>query len=309
MSVEPALSRARLLEGLFLAYGLDLARLTFLPHGTAPAYRAEGASGRFFVKVTRRPPAEAPLLRALRPFLNVPRVRPATSGDVFAVVEGHVLFVCDLIDGVNLGNEWDAALPELAALLGRLHSATPRLSATLPVAPEAFDLPFEPQLRADLRLLRTRPGALRDLVSPVEPEVRRALSRARSVRARPRDVDFVVCHTDAHGANVMRDAAGDLWLVDWENARLAPPEHDLWMLRARLPEVLEAYGRDFTPNPDLMSFYLYRRVLEDLAVDVRGVMAGDASQEQEAEHLRILREFVLPALARVEDEAERLRAL
>ena len=33
-----------------------------------------------------------------------------------------------------------------------------------------------------------------------------------------------------------------LWLLDWDTARLAPPERDLWMLVASAPDCLELYG-------------------------------------------------------------------
>jgi thiamine kinase-like enzyme len=37
-----------------------------------------------------------------------------------------------------------------------------------------------------------------------------------------------VCHTDLHGENLMVDDRGNLYILDWETAMIAPPEHDLF---------------------------------------------------------------------------------
>lgn len=266
MSAEPPLDHAAILGVLRSAYGLDAETVTFIPEGTAHAYRAEGPGGCLFVKVLPQTPsgrvmagrvaAEVPLLRALREggvLTRVPRPVPTLTGADLAEVEGFPLIVFEWIEGTTLGAGWEAALDDLAPLLGRLHGGTAevmRQVSRLPVPPEDFDLPFESGFLEDLRVLRAvardaRPGvhALADLVLPREDEVQRLLERARSFQrvARARSRPFAVCHTDAHGGNVMREASGRLWIIDWETARLAPPEHDLWMLGARLAEMLPAY--------------------------------------------------------------------
>ncbi|WP_216326328.1 phosphotransferase enzyme family protein [Deinococcus aestuarii] len=336
MSAEPPLDHAAILSVLRSAYGLAADTLTFIPDGTAPAYRAEGPEGRSFVKVLPRTPsgqvmagrvaAEVPLLRALWEggvLARVPRPVPTLAGADLADVEGHPLVVSGWIEGGALGEGWEAALGDLAPLLGRLHAGTAGVLGRvdrLPVSPEDFDLPFERGFLEDLRFLRAlprdaRPGvhALRDLLLPREDEVRRLLERARSFQqaAQSRPRPLVVCHTDAHGGNVMRDVAERLWIIDWETARLAPPEHDLWMLGGRLAEVLPAYeegaGRQVALDPDLLGFYLCRRVLEDLAADVDWVLHENTRAEEDAANLAVVERYVLPSLSRVGDDLDGLR--
>ena len=39
--------------------------------------------------------------------------------------------------------------------------------------------------------------------------------------------DLVLCHTDPHHGNLLVDGDGEVWLVDWDDAMLAPREADL----------------------------------------------------------------------------------
>ena len=335
MAAEPALDRADLVDALREGYGLTLDRASFLPHGTAPAYRVEGPGRSFFVKLLPDTPsgraaaarlrAELPLLRALREggvLERVPRPLPALDGAFITAVAAHPLIVYAWIEGEALGGAWTAALPELAPLLGRLHAGTAAVMErvpALPFPPEDFGLPFEDALQADLTWLRKagpgeRPGvrALADLLRPHEADLRRLLMRAKGLQAaaRQRPGRFVLCHTDAHGGNVMRDPSGALWIIDWETARLAPPEHDLWMLHARLPELWPAYaaaaGDAAALDPDRLRFYFLRRVLEDLAVDVHAILREHTRPEDDEAALEVIGRFILPALARTEDDLARL---
>ncbi|WP_102128100.1 aminoglycoside phosphotransferase family protein [Deinococcus planocerae] len=335
MSAEPALDRAALLRVLGSEYGLEVESLTFLPEGTAPAYRAEGSGGRFFVKVMpgtahgaelrKRVAAELPLLRALRGLgllTRVPQPLFTRDGADFAGVEDCFLALFAWIEGTNLESGWTGALGELAPLLSHLHAGTEEivtLVPQLPVPPEDFGLPFERGLSDDLRLLKTvrqddRPGvrALRDLLPPYEATIERLLKSARGFQAaaRARPHRYVVCHTDAHGGNVMRDMSGDLWIIDWETARLAPPEHDLWMLHERLPEVLPAYeavaGRSANLDPNLLGFYLCRRALEDVARAVNLILHQNTRPEQDQDCLTGLDRDILPSVAGAEGALEAL---
>jgi Ser/Thr protein kinase RdoA (MazF antagonist) len=257
-------------------------------------------------------------LHDLGPPLCVPRFLRTLSGAELSAFGASHVAVFSWIDAVNLGPDWENALPELAALLGHLHAHTSDIMARvprLPIPPEDFALPFETTLSADLAALATlpptaRPGlrALRDLVAPYEALVLRHLQAVRVLRAGVLDrrVRHVVCHTDAHGANVLRDVDARLWIVDWEMARLAPPEHDLWMLLVRRPDVLAEYrrtaGRHAQLDPDVLSFYVLRRVLEDVAVDVHAVVHEHRRPEEDANTLDILTRFVLPALEAAEHD-------
>jgi spectinomycin phosphotransferase len=338
MSAEPTLEHDTILSCLRVTYGLHLETLTFIPTGTAPAYRTEGRDGRYFLKLVpntgygagmlERVVAEVPLMRALAQYnilTRVPQLVLTLSGADVAFVEDHGLLVYDWIEATNLSNGWSSALLELASLIGRLHASTAQITSSvprLPVPPEDFGLPFETRLLENLQRLNTLPKdaragvhALRELLQPYQGELEWVVERAKllqhAVVAQPRD--FVVCHTDAHGGNVMRDGTGELWIIDWETARLAPREHDLWMLHDRLPEILPAYtealGRDVKLNLDVLEFYFHRRVLEDIDLDINMILFQNTRPEEDAANLEIIKRYKLPSFDRMETDFERLKAL
>lgn len=335
MPPEPPLEHQRILAALSLNYGLDVSHLTYLNVGTAHAYRAEGAAGHYFVKLLpnntygqemlQRVKAELPLLNALREqnvLPRVPEVLPTLTGDGLTWIDGFALLVYHWIDAQNVEGNWENFLPELLPLLGRLHAGTPRLLPAvprLPMPPEDFAFPFQSQFNLDLQVLwrarhHERMGVrdLHNLLFPYREQLDSLLVQAAEFQAlaRQQEHDFVVCHTDAHGWNVMRDQAGQLWIIDWETARLAPPEHDLWMMAAHLPELLPSYeatlGRRLNLSLHTLSFYLCRRVLEDLAMDVNLILHANTRPEQDTANLNIIEKYILPDL---NDLKERLKWL
>lgn len=80
----------------------------------------------------------------------------------------------------------------------------------------------------------------------------------------------MLCHTDLGGSNLLVDEMGELVLLDWDEALVAPPEHDLQAAASspHFAEFLRTYreaGGADELHLDHFAFYLVRRYLEDLA--------------------------------------------
>jgi spectinomycin phosphotransferase len=60
-------------------------------------------------------------------------------------------------------------------------------------------------------------------------DIRTLMGRAEDLGHRLAQVApaFVLCHADIHTNNVLLDAGGHLWIVDWDETILAPRERDL----------------------------------------------------------------------------------
>ena len=82
---------------------------------------------------------------------------------------------------------------------------------------------------------------------------------------------YVVCHTDLTGDNILVSPDGRLAVLDWDTARLAPPEQDLaLLLHGEQPVESMAFEAAVEHYPhaihlDLLAFFLLRRALEDFS--------------------------------------------
>lgn len=95
----------------------------------------------------------------------------------------------------------------------------------------------------------------------------------RNLRDRP--APNVLCHGDAHLGNVLTDGDGQVWLIDWDGAVLAPSERDLMFVVGGVladapvsPEqrswFFDGYGR-VDVDPTRLAYYMCTRALEDIA--------------------------------------------
>jgi thiamine kinase-like enzyme len=124
---------------------------------------------------------------------------------------------------------------------------------------------------------------------------------------------MVVCHTDIHGGNLMIHPHGGLYILDWENAMIAPPEHDLMFIagEAGFVETFFPNYRTQVGKPEidllLLEFYFYRRALEDLTDLLLRIRSGTGSPIRDREDLRESLE-ILDGLKDISRTVQRLAA-
>jgi spectinomycin phosphotransferase len=88
-------------------------------------------------------------------------------------------------------------------------------------------------------------------------------------------LEFVLCHTDIHGGNILVSNTDELHIVDWDNLLLAPKERDLMFIGGGIDKIwksereeavfYEGYGETEIDLATL-AYYRYERVIQDLAV-------------------------------------------
>lgn len=116
---------------------------------------------------------------------------------------------------------------------------------------------------------------VRDLVQRRREHIRDTASRYHERAAhRPPPAEWVVTHGEPHAANVVHTPGGPV-LIDWDTARLAPRERDLWIL-AMYPGWQESYG-DARVDPALLEAYRLRWDLTDIALFVPDLLAASAA--------------------------------
>ena len=272
-------------------YGLTVVELAFLPLGhdaSAWVYRARAAdSGIYFLKARLGGISEAGLAvpRYLhdRGIARVVAPLPTMTGALWADVGAYVLILYPFVAsttgmergmtaqqwadyGAQLRRVHDAAVGEdLTRLLGR-EAFTPAGADTvrrLHVHIEACAF-AGPAASALARFWHARRDEIRALVDRAE-DLGRRLGRA----APP----LVLCHADIHTANVLLDADGRVWLVDWDVTILAPRERDLMFVVGGISRKLvgpreeahffRGYGAT-TINPLALAYYRYAWAVGDI---------------------------------------------
>jgi spectinomycin phosphotransferase len=337
LKVEPVLDKAALFETLRREYGLSIERLRFLPTGwTAYCYAADCTDGeRFFLKLTSGS-ALVPFAASDRDFYlpmtyqlctrkllpNVACPVRTQSRRFTARFDNYLLILFHFIEGKVVGHDGvsDDVLVKLARMIGILHRSTPEIEVEKPLV-EGFDIAFERDLMDSLDALEgITPGdrrgrrELRDLLLPRRGELLGRLDRLRELQASARAAGktMVVCHTDLHGENLMMDERGNLYIIDWEGAMIAPPEHDLFFFAGYdyfWDLFLPNYEREFGPtNLDsrVFGFYYYRRNLEDLTDWVVRILYHNASYEQDREDLEEIAEYCIAGWSYLEPTIKRI---
>ena len=239
--------------------------------------------------------------RSYAAFRTASRKVPRKHGQYALSHDGHLLILFHWIEGRTVGFERfsDEVLIQAATAVGTLHKSASQIEWPNPPR-ETFDLPFEEALRKNLDVLpgittADTPGkqGLRRLLLPRKQEIVHLLTRLKELQAQMQATykAMVICHTDLHGGNMILDDQGTLHLLDWEGACLAPPEHDLFFFAwdERLEDLfMPHYERAFRPielDGDTLSFYCYRRNLEDLAEWVVRILYENRGEQQDQKDL------------------------
>lgn len=313
MLEPPALDESLLLACLRGEYGLEASELTFLPLGAdvnTAVYRARAAEGEvFFLKLRKAGFRE--IQAALPRFLyeqGIGAVIPpllARTGRAWARLDEYRLIFSPYIEGQDgyearlSPDQWRA----FGATLRAVHAA--RLPAELAgqLPREAWSPAGREQVLEFLALARDRvypdPPARKTaaLLRERQAEIRRLVGLGEELAARleTRSLEPVLCHGDLHAGNLHMPPGGDLFLVDWDDAILAPRERDLaliggcpaWSASADAAAFYQGYGGP-APDREALAYFRCEREVQDIAAFCRELLLSEASgadREQSYQYL------------------------
>lgn len=189
-----------------------------------------------------------------------------------------------------MAGHWEA----YGALLARVHATpvTGELVAVLPREDHAHERALSLHRTVERRL---GAGPADDLAEAMVRQWRDAAGQVRTLldqadalggELRGRPAKGVVCHGDPHLGNLLLGEDERVWLVDWDDAVLAPPERDLMFVTGGVlafapvtgPEQ-ERFFAGYGPveiDRTRLAYYMCVRAMEDLfdfaadVVDVNG---------------------------------------
>jgi len=99
----------------------------------------------------------------------------------------------------------------------------------------------------------------------------------------------VICHADLHARNLIRNRAGQVFVIDWDEVMLAPKERDFIFVRSPHADAFfQGYGQveiDWVA----LTYFLWERVVQDLIECTHNVcFRGDWGEETRAEAVQLL---------------------
>ena len=175
---------------------------------------------------------------------------------------------------------------DLAEIVAKLHLCGQAIPAAMFDDVEKFDIPFYDNL-TDLIKLET---VLSPYTSLLTDRLEKLKSSANQLA--DSDLNYVVCHTDIHGWNLIQSEK--LYLMDWEGLKLAPAEADLFAftdgfffdyMYDTLMNIYQSMRPDYIINQTVMEFYRLRRRLEDITEFANGILYDNISDEEIAKSI------------------------
>jgi spectinomycin phosphotransferase len=306
MGGPPGLAEEAIRRALRAGFGVEAGALVLLPVGNDAdswAYRVEVANGpgRFLKVRAGADPARGALVPAHLQRAGVPNVLAPLAtgaGEPYVALGRFALALYPLLEarvGAEVGlspAQWrrlGAALrqvhgvrlpPPLARLVGRepVRPTRRELLADLErlVAAAGPDDPVAAELAGCWRAHRQVIAAL----------VERADRLGRELAGQP--YRPVLCHADLHTWNVLVDADGQPWMVDWDEAILAPAERDLMFVVGGIghglvrPADTDRFFQGYGPaslDPRRLAYYRCAWAVQDIAAYAeQALLAPEADQ-------------------------------
>jgi len=293
MIEKQPLSDQRIVSCLKTNYGIEVTKLLFLPLGAdihASVYKAQALDQRsYFVKLKRghhhdisAEMAEflhdAGVQQMIPPIRSIHNRPVQRMGDftiiVYPFVEGKDGFHCPLTD-----NQWI----QLGKALRQIHEIDVPVSIQSKIRRESYSSQWRESVRSLYSHLEAEPRGdsitlkLLKFMKEHIRDIRRLVDRAEQLGQTLRDQQpqYVLCHSDIHGGNVLLHGHDTLYIVDWDDPIMAPKERDLMFIGGGVGNVwnkpheeklfYKGYGKTEV-NATILTYYRCERIVEDIAV-------------------------------------------
>jgi spectinomycin phosphotransferase len=281
-----------LIHCLNVYYGISATVLTLLPIGAdmdASVYKAETHNNQsYFVKLKRGHRYEMSVaILALLQASGIQQIIPpikTSHGELTQPLNDFILTVYPFIHGqdgfcYNLTeDQWIA----LGRVMRQVHEVDVPPSIKALIRTETYSSKWREAVRslyvhidenlsvdeAALKLqffMKEHKAVILHLVNRAE---------ALSQKIREQSPEFVLCHSDLHGGNVLIDESGSIYIVDWDDPIMAPKERDLMFIGGGVANVwnnpreeelfYKGYG-NAEINKTILAYYRYERIVEDIA--------------------------------------------
>ena len=305
MLEKPDIPDQLILSRLQDEYDLRVTELTFLPLGAdlgTAVYRVTTSDGAAYFLKLRKGFAEITV--TVPHFLKSQRMQEiiapfeTRSKQGWADFGEYSIVLYPFIGGKD-GFEQELTNTHrrtLGAALRSIHSAQVPSELRGRIPTETFDPLWRESLKSFQLFIENKsfddPTAakLAEFIKSRRNEINHLIKRTEEIAAelQSQPLEFVLCHTDIHGGNILISNTEELYIVDWDNPLLAPKERDLMFIGSGIDNIwkskreeaifYEGYGET---DIDLkaLTYYRYERVIEDLAVTCQQLLWSNEGGE------------------------------
>ena len=254
-----------LLAFIFCEYGIEANNLTPARRGFyGETWRLETANTSYFLKLVY-PAVHKPVYERSFALVEhlckhgidfISRIVKTSDDRLFSQFDGAVLGVFDWIDGENIETD-ETKVPEYQ-MLAKVYSVPP-VGVSIPL--EGFSSHNADRFYKEWDTLQDRQLRLLFEKNRIKLEYRAVRLKHFSTLCRDETSSFVITHGDA-GGNLIKNG-NSYHIVDWDNAILAPPERDAWVMCSRewardaFHNALCNNGIDYTLRPERLAYYCY----------------------------------------------------
>jgi spectinomycin phosphotransferase len=336
-----ALIRALLLE----QWHLEVTGIHFIPVGdSAYSYRVEGQpNSSYYLKVVDQRMAAGQRTAAHMEFslplqhlvahlhvkeVNAPLPQPTITGALYTIREPFLFALYTFIHGETLADAYPMS-PELVQRIGQalasLHTIQLPKALQHQSPQDSLTVPFDADLLADAAALETISAhdalflqRLREVTWPRREQIRAFLTHSQEYarKAQQTPVASVVCHGDAWGGNMILSPSGQLTLLDWESAVIAPPERDAFKYLGYLGPDFAAFDSGYQMihkepihwHTNWLAYYAYRSQLRNLAHWLHNLLHEPLDEVQRDNDVTMIEDHCLDRLESVECAARELVA-
>jgi len=301
MLTKPNISDELIISRLQTEYGLHVAELTFLPIGAdlrTAVYRVLANDGTaYFLKLRKKfrdVIVRVPLFLKENGVQEIIVPYETKSSQHWADFGEYKIILYPFIEGKD-GFEkelTDQHRRTLGAAFRGIHTAQIPLELKENIRKETFSSEWRDDMKsyqsqAEKKVFTEPMSAnLVEFMKSKRSEITHLIVRAEKLASelQSKPLEFVLCHTDIHGGNILISDNGELYIVDWDDPILAPKERDLMFIGGGIDEIwkskqeeavfYEGYG-ETEINITALAYYRYQRVIEDLVVICEQLLLTD----------------------------------
>ncbi|HLY31146.1 MAG TPA: aminoglycoside phosphotransferase family protein [Ktedonobacterales bacterium] len=295
---QPNIKGAELRACLQDQYGLHPITLEYLALGLdydAGVYRVVDEQGSAYLLKAQSRPLYTPcyLIPAYlhkQGIASVVAPLPTKKKTLWARLGGWTVILYPFLEGATgWAGMADMQWKKTGAVFRRIHQTRPPAERFEGVRQETFD-PTEYTHLVNMLEARvanpmpedtTAESALCSFWLAHQALIRKGLTTLETLAAtlRQHAGPYVICHADLHPGNLIRDLAGHIHVIDWDEVMLAPKERDF--IFVQLPQIdggawldtppfFQGYGQTKIDWVAL-TYYLWERVIQDVIECARSV--------------------------------------